>query len=477
MDFAKSFVFPFRTPDNYYLYDVNTNAILNINEDIFLFYKNKKKELNQDSINNLNDLLQKGYLQPNSIEKIEHSASPYLDQLSERSIQNVTLQVTQQCNLRCKYCVYSGSYLTRTHSEKTMPWEIAKRSIDFLLGHSMDTENPTIGFYGGEPLLNFKLIKKAVNYALEQFEGKKVDFGMTTNGTLFNDEILEFLEKNRFHLLISLDGPRHIHDSNRVFAINGKGTFDTIIKNIDYIKKKYRELYKNAMFNAVVSPELGASCINQFFLSCDAVNSERINLTYLSKNFLNDEAKENFQESENFLISYRREEFRTFMSKIGRISRDKFTGANWLAFEQFKSTMHTLRGFSKSLPKIFHPSGPCVPGIRKLFVDINGNFFPCERVSESSPHMRIGNISTGFDLKNIYKLLNIGQITADECKKCWAAKFCIQCCSTADNGMELCSQTRLSNCKTVFSNAEHMLKNFCVLKELNFSFENDSFID
>ena len=146
--------------------------------------------------------------------------------------------MTQNCNFRCKYCVYSGAENSyqRVHSNKVMNWNTARKAIDFLWEHSIDSKDVNIGFYGGEPLLEFDLIKKAIEYSRKKFMGKEISFSMTTNGTLLTEEIIRFLSKNKVQLVISLDGAKEINDENRVFK-NGSGTYDRVIRKIDLIKQ------------------------------------------------------------------------------------------------------------------------------------------------------------------------------------------------------------------------------------------------
>ena len=155
----------------------------------------------------------------------------------DNDLSQLILQVTQQCNLRCAYCAYSGIYEGhRVHQNKRMSFELAKRGIDFFIKHSREKDSIDIGFYGGEPLLEFDLLKKCTEYARGLVEGKELTFGLTTNGTLLKDEIAEYLVENDFRIGISLDGPKREHDINRRFA-NGKGSFDTIIQNVKRLKK------------------------------------------------------------------------------------------------------------------------------------------------------------------------------------------------------------------------------------------------
>ncbi len=95
---------------------------------------------------------------------MEHPETEGLEYILENNLNTMALQLTQNCNLRCKYCVYSGNYENRKHSSLKMNKEIAYRAIDFFVRHSSDSEKLHLGFYGGEPLLEFELIKGCVEY-------------------------------------------------------------------------------------------------------------------------------------------------------------------------------------------------------------------------------------------------------------------------------------------------------------------------
>lgn len=122
-------------------------------------------------------------------------------------------------------------------------------------------------------MLEFELIKQIVEYAERVFVGKYLKFTMTTNCSLINDEITDFLYLHSFNILISLDGPKNLHDSKRIFAVNGCGTFDVIMEKLKLIKCKYPDYYKkNITFNTVVDPSNEFDCINQIYISNDLLN-------------------------------------------------------------------------------------------------------------------------------------------------------------------------------------------------------------
>ena len=105
-----------------------------------------------------------GLLHETILNDIEHPETENLEMLSNHYIEYLILQVTQQCNLRCKYCAYSGNYYNREHSSERMSFDIAKKAIDFYLERSDSANELRLGFYGGEPLLEYELIKKCVDY-------------------------------------------------------------------------------------------------------------------------------------------------------------------------------------------------------------------------------------------------------------------------------------------------------------------------
>ena len=118
-----------------------------------------------------------------------------------------------------------------------------------------------------------------------------------------------------------------------------------------------------------------------------------------------------------------------------------------------------------SLPEKTTPSGACVPGAR-LFVSVNGDFYPCEKVNEKSSVMQIGNLSTGFELQKAYDVLNIGRLTQEHCKNCWAMAFCNLCARHADNNNSLSAELKLTHCPNVYASAENDLKAMILFKEL-----------
>jgi uncharacterized protein len=114
----------------------------------------------------------------------------------------------------------------------------------------------------------------------------------------------------------------------------------------------------------------------------------------------------------------------------------------------------------------YHHSGPCIPGVKRLFVNADGYIFPCERISEKSEAMRIGHLDTGFDISRIRNMLNIGKLTEESCKECWAITHCDQCAATADAFGELSGKVKASQCKQTRYRADSELKDYITMQEL-----------
>lgn len=227
-----------QTPRGFYLYDRSINTIVSVSESEFNELKNICDNVQVDNSPVVKRLRQKGLLKANDVKIIKHPYTSALPHFSSRCLSSLVLQVTQQCNLRCSYCAFSGLYHNRTHNSERMNFETARKAIDFFIERSFESESLHLGFYGGEPLLEIELIKKCVDYIQKNVEGKRITFGITTNGTLLTGEVLQFLYDNDFSITISLDGPKEDHDACRKFA-NGKGSFDIVVKNISEAKRLY----------------------------------------------------------------------------------------------------------------------------------------------------------------------------------------------------------------------------------------------
>lgn len=462
------FVHIFSCSTGYYLYDVNTDAILKINQSTYskLRDRNDKEENEQ-----IRKLKKQGYLKSTRVQIAEHPATKILSSLYKHRINDLTLQVTQQCNLRCDYCVYSGKYYTRTHANKRMSYEMAKKSMDFLLSHSDSSEELHIGFYGGEPLLEFGLIKQCVEYMEEKVKNKELQFLITTNGTLLKGEILDFLAEKKFYITVSFDGPKEIHDRYRKFA-DHQGSYDVVMKNVRYIKEKYPDFYaSNVQFNTVLSPNESYECVGNYFKGEELFKDILITSGIVK----NEGKKEKNQPTDQFIEEYNYEYFKLLMNKLGKIKDENISV---LGREQI-DLLKVIRGGKQQneemeLPEKWHHGGPCIPGIRSLFVTVEGDLYPCEKVCENVELAKMGNIDTGIDIQKASQILNIEKYTDNQCKDCWVYRYCDFCIRYAEKGQEELKSCLLQKCDKMLQKIENAFKDYCVLREMGYDFEAGS---
>lgn len=452
-----------------YFYDVPKNAIVSVNSDTFL----KLKELckygydefekqyygsNDDGYINIQKLLKQGYLTNTHPKMIYHPYTEYVEEYLNNCLNNLLLQVTQMCNFKCDYCPYSGNGLfDRVHNNKSMPIETAQKVVDFFIDRSKYSRELTIGFYGGEPLLQFELIKEIVEYTEKKASGKQVVFGITTNGYLINDKIIEFLKEHRFSLVISFDGPKNIHDKNRKLMSNGMGTYDRVYENMQLLKKNGIEFGINSVwdteekFNSIIEYFKSDPLLRDISVNVQQVLTGRIGTDYVS------DADSEYQEE-----SFAAKAYLNYLGIYEHVSKEQ----DEYVIQPFELIAKQIVE-RPGMPAVYHHGGPCIPGYLRLFVDINGIFYPCEKVSGKSTIMQIGSIDSGFNISRVKALLNVGTLTESECKSCWAMNLCGICGMWADNnGSCLCKKSKLSRCTFIKSIVNTSIINYIVLSEM-----------
>ena len=395
----KPFIHCFKTAKEYYVYDVNTDKIIQVSFETYNFLENNIWD--EKAEREIEKLINEGYLKRTRVEEVKHFATDFLESYLENRMNQLVLQVTQKCNLRCSYCVYSGDYKNRNHSQKEMSWETAKEAVDYLYGHSMSSEDIYISFYGGEPLLMFRLIKEVVEYVKREYCQRTVHFNLTTNGTLFTPEIVQYFIKNNIQIMFSLDGPKEVHDKNRIFAGSNRGSFEKLRDSMKMIYSMDRKYYKkNVSFNTVLDPQNELRTIYEFLDKDRLISKNLSRISVLNDNYTDKQC----EFSGEFVEEQEYEYFKCFLSKLKRIN-EKFVAR--AVKEEFDNEMREIKQheekMQEEISKVNHHSGPCIPGAKKIFVTAEGNIYPCERVSEISEVSKIGDIKKGID-KN--KVLN-----------------------------------------------------------------------
>jgi uncharacterized protein len=430
------FAMRFCTADNRYIYDVNTNGFVQVDEviydiiddfgripepEIVAKYAGKYPAARiMQATSEVKRLQQAGELFsafrprrlffPKTIERVTDELNTKMRQL--------ILGVTEQCNLRCRYCVYSGSYqYQRQHASRWMDFGIARKAIDLFGRCSSATENPTVGFYGGEPLLAFDLIRQVAEYVNKNYNNR-LRFDMTTNGTLLSGDIARFLVDNNFNLQVSLDGPLPIHDAMRVFP-GGEGSFRVVMDNLRTLKSCYPDFFRhNVTFSICLNALDEIERIYDFFRE-EELFSEKL----LSINYVDPRDTDLF--ARGVVVSTER---RPMLNMIKRFVDAVATGRKPDHFLKSLFELLLLEIHQRSIRPLaedHYPNGICTAGVRRLFCSIDGDLTICERVN---PGLTIGHVDTGVDPERVLELANMyAEICSPECRDCWAVRFCSAC--------------------------------------------------
>ncbi len=356
-----------------------------------------------------------------SIVKI--NPDPIIHNKLQVGTRQLILEVTDSCNLRCKYCIFSDHY-SQTHSygNHYMSFDTAKKIIDFYFEHNIKALKsnpfvaPAITFYGGEPLLNFSVIKKVVYYVKEQYSNifPTIEFGITTNGVLLKEDVIQFLTAENFLIVVSLDGDRDNHDRNRVTE-KKEGSYDTVITNLK-ILDQYDEKNRNPYILAVVY---------------DFHDSLESRVASLLKTISSEDKIGRF----NFVDNHNCDYYTDISSKKHNITN--FYNDIWNLFitsdpnsSKYRLVEKILSGFfvgvksrRQSTPRLMR--GACVVGLDKLFVSWDGTFYACEKVSQG---YALGNVESGFDIDMIKKQVEIFNVINEEyCFSCSYSNLCGIC--------------------------------------------------
>ena len=216
----------FHFKDNYYIYDTGSGSLHECDKNTASYLQGEQIEVSEDELRAI----------VNDVEALEESGLLYADETKERpkkrsEMKALCLHICHDCNMRCRYCFADeGAY----HSAREMmSLTTAKAAIDMLIRESGERKVLEVDFFGGEPLMNFSVVRDTVYYAKAEAakRGKKFLFTTTTNALLLNDEIIKFCNEEMENVVLSIDGRKEVHDAIRK-TVNGKGSFDIVIEKI-----------------------------------------------------------------------------------------------------------------------------------------------------------------------------------------------------------------------------------------------------
>ena len=215
-------------------------------------------------------------------------------------------------------------------------------------------------------------------------------------------------------------------------------------------------------FSMVIDPTNDFDCINSVCVDYDVVHRGGLNAAIVDKEYDDEETRF----SSTYIEKYQYQMFLSYLSYWGKYPKERISPITYQALANAMDKVSRAEE-PDGLQRIDVPSGPCVPGKMRVFVNVEGRFFPCERVSETSPAMCIGSLETGFDLENAERLLNFANITSERCKRCWCFRHCTLCAKKADTGEAQLSPTqKLKYCQEAKGIAYREIQNCLLMREI-----------
>ena len=353
-------------------------------------------------------------LQKNGLLFSEDDYAQFADRMVSSPLKAMCLHVSHDCNLRCKYCfagqgIYGGK-------PQVMSFDVAKAAIDFLIEKSVGRRHLELDFFGGEPLMNFDVVKQTVAYARKREKefGKEFRFTMTTNGVLLNEEIMDFLNAEMHNVVLSLDGRPEVNDEMRPNA-GGKGSYAGIVPKYQrFVERRGdKDYYVRGTFTRN-NLDFSQDVLHMVDLGFDQVSVEPV---------ISDPA---------LPYSLREEDLPAIFAEYDRLAKivlqRKLEGKGFnffhfmLDLDQGPCAIKRLRG--------------CGCGNEYCAVDPEGKVFPCHQFV-GQPEWQMGNVLTGdYDLKQKARFARANVYNKEKCRDCWAKFYCSGGCNANNQQYE-----------------------------------------
>ncbi|MEE0958841.1 MAG: thioether cross-link-forming SCIFF peptide maturase [Lachnospiraceae bacterium] len=402
--------------------DVNSGAIHVVDDIVYdmipLFEKGK-------TVDEIAELLKDSYTIEDvkeaysEIEELKNEGLLFTEDIYEPYIEDVTkkrqtvvkalcLHIAHDCNLACKYCfAEEGEYHGR---RALMSFEVGKKALDFLVANSGSRRNLEVDFFGGEPLMNFDVVKQLVEYgrSIEEANNKKFRFTLTTNGVLLNDDIIEFANKEMSNVVLSVDGRKEIHDMMRPTR-NHKGS------SYDIIMPKFKKVAESR--NQMNYYVRGTFTHNNLDFSKDVLHLADLGYKQIS---VEPVVAEN---SESYAI--KEEDIPQILEQYDIIAKELIKRKKEGKGFNFFHFMIDLEGG----PCVAKRLSGCGSGTEYLAVTPWGDFYPCHQFVGQEEFL-LGNVDEGIkrtDLTDKFKCCNV--YSKKECKDCFAKFYCSGGCA------------------------------------------------
>ena len=411
-----AFIHKFKQGENYFVLDVNTGAVHIVDELVYDILDDDKLKEKVDVINELKekyneDEISEAYdeieelvkeevlYSPDQYEEIAHSSMDDRDY-----IKAVCLNIIHACNLRCKYCFADeGEY---NGHKGVMSVETAKKAIDYVVKRSGPRRNIEIDLFGGEPTLIMDTIKEIIQYARDNEAkwNKNIRFTMTTNATLLNDEMMDFMDKEMGNIILSLDGRKEVNDKVRI-KVDGSGSYDDILPNIKKMiskRTKGKTYYVRGTFTRdnVDFYEDVVSMLNEGFreISIEPVVLEDGHPLAIREEDI-PEIFDNYDKLYNEMARRKRE------------GKDEFT------FYHFNIDL-------QGGPCVYKRISGCGSGFEYVAITPQGDVYPCHQFVGKEEY-KLGSVfDDTYDAELGKKFKKAHIYNKPKCRECWARFYC-----------------------------------------------------
>ena len=322
-------------------------------------------------------------------------------------VKALCLHIAHDCNLACRYCfAEEGEYHGR---RAIMSYEVGKQALDFLIANSGNRRNLEVDFFGGEPLMNWDVVKRLVEYGREQekIHDKNFRFTLTTNGVLLNDEIMEFCNKEMANVVLSVDGRKEVHDNMRPFR-NGSGSYDLIMPKF----QKFAESRNQDKYYV-----RGTFTHHNLDFSKDVLHLADLGFKQISV--------EPVVAADTEEYAIREEDIPQIMEEYDALAKEMIKREKEGKGFNFFHFMIDLTGG----PCVYKRLSGCGSGTEYLAVTPWGDFYPCHQFVGQEDFC-LGNVYEGVkktETVNEFKKCNV--YSKKECSQCFARFYCSGGCA------------------------------------------------
>ncbi len=323
-------------------------------------------------------------------------------------VKALCLHIAHDCNLSCRYCfAEEGKY----HGQKTelMPYEVGKAALDFLVANSGTRRNLEVDFFGGEPLLNFEVVRKLVAYgrSLEEANGRHFRFTLTTNGVLLNDEVMEFCNREMDNVVLSIDGRKEVNDRMRPFQ-KGAGSYDVIVPKFKrFAESRGQQKYYVRGTYTKYNKDFAADVLHLADLGFKQISVEPVVA----------------RPEDDYALS--EEDLDELYAEYDKLAAEMVRRTGTEEEFNFFHFMIDLEGG----PCVYKRLSGCGSGTEYLAVTPRGDLFPCHQfVGNGDFYM--GNVYDGVrrdDIVSEFKANNV--YTKEKCRNCFARFYCSGGCA------------------------------------------------